>query len=111
LDVGVVTIRTWRFARLVAAVARNVLDLPEFETLRTLRRRFAHGGLPPFAKRSPEDDARIATFATLAELLRVLREFRDRIARGEAVRLVVAEQVTEPGRMRVELVIRTSEEL
>src|SRR5262249_48438998 len=100
------TIQTGRFARLVVAVARNVLDSPEFETLRTLRRRLAHGGLPPVAERSPEDDARIATFATLVCLLRVLREFRDRVARGEAVRLELREQTTEPGRMRVEIVIR-----
>jgi hypothetical protein len=106
LDVGVVTIDTRRFARFVVAVARNVLDSPEFETLRTLRRSFARGGLPPVAERSPEDDARIATFSTLAELLRVLREFRDRVARGEAVRLEVRELITEPSRMRVELVIR-----
>jgi hypothetical protein len=40
--------------------ARNVLAAPEFETLRDLRRRFARGGLPPVATRSPEDDARLA---------------------------------------------------
>jgi hypothetical protein len=99
---------TGPLSRLGTAV-RNVLAAPEFETLRDLRRRFARGGLPPVATRSPEDDARIAVFSTLVELLRVLREFRDRVARGEAVRLQVCEQPTEPGRMRIELVIRPSE--
>lgn len=92
-------------SRLVA-VARNVLDAPDYETLRNLRRRFARGGLPAFAVRSPEDEARIATFKTISALLCVLREFRDRVARGDAVRLVVSEQTIEPGRVRVEFVIR-----
>src|SRR5262249_31755397 len=52
LDVGAMTIETGRVARFVVGVARNVLEAPEFETLRTLRRRFARGGLPPMAERS-----------------------------------------------------------
>lgn len=92
---------------LVVALGRDVLAASELEMLRNLRRRFARGGLPPFAKRSPEDDARIAAFKTISGLLWVLREYRDRVARGEAVRLEVSETV-EPGRMRVEVVIRAS---
>jgi len=88
-----------------AAVACNVLGAPEFDTLRRLRRIFARGGLPAAAERSPEDDARIAAFTTIAELLRILDDFRARVARGEAVRLVAAEQPSERGRMRVEITI------
>jgi len=88
-----------------ADVARNVLGAPEFETLRALRRIFARGGLPAAAERSPEDDVRIAAYTTLAELLRLLEDFRARVARGEAVRLVAAEQPSERGRMRVEIAI------
>lgn len=92
-------------AKCAADIARNVLGAPDFETLRHLRRRFARGGLPAEAERTPEDQARIAAFRTIADLLRVLTDFRDRIARGEAVGLVMPEQKSEPGRLRIEIAI------
>lgn len=76
---------------------------PDFEGLRVLRKKFSRGGLP--ADRTPEDDARIAAYRTIADLLRVLSEFRDRLARGDAVRLVMPEQTNERGRMRFEITI------
>lgn len=92
-------------AKCAADVARNVLAAPEFEALRELRRRFACGGLPAAAERTPEEEARIVAFRSIADLLLVLTEFRDRIARGEAVRLVMPEQKSEPGRLRIEIAI------
>lgn len=75
----------------------------DFEFLRLLRKRFSRGGLP--AERTPEDYARLATFAVLQELLRLLGEFARRVQRGEALRLDVVEQPSTPGRMLVEVVI------
>ena len=94
-----------RLAKCAADGARNVLGTPDFEALRELRRRFARGGLPAAAERSPEDDARITAYRTISELLRVLEDFRARVARGEAVRLVMPEQTSERGRMRIEIAI------
>lgn len=79
------------------------LEAPEFAALRELRRRLSRGGLP--GQRTPEDDARLAAFATLQELLLVLGEFRVRVRRGDAVRLRVLEQQSTPARMRLEVVI------
>lgn len=94
-----------RDAKPTETSAPDVLAAPDFQTLRTLRRAFARGGLPAAAARSPEDEASIACFVTLAELLRVLDAFRTRIARGERVRLVMREQPTVTGTMRVEIAI------
>lgn len=84
---------------------RDVLAAPEYGVLRELRRTFARKGHPPAAEGSAEHQARGAAYTTIAELLRVLAGFRERIARGEAVRLVVPEQKSEAGRMRVEIAI------
>jgi hypothetical protein len=98
-------VSTARLAAVAAKVAVDVLAAPEFSTLRKLRRLFARGGLPPHDSRSPEDDARIACFVVISDLLRVLEDFRQSIARGERVRLVVREQRTAAGWMRAEVAI------
>jgi hypothetical protein len=81
------------------------LVIPELRTLRELRRSLARGGLPAASQRTPEDWARLAAHRSIAELCRIIDEYRRRVESGERVRLVEHELPTEPGRMRVELVI------
>jgi hypothetical protein len=81
------------------------LVIPELRTLRELRRSLAHGGLPAIDKRTPEDWARLAAHRSIAELCRILGEYRRRVESGEHVRLVERELPPEPGRMRIELLI------
>jgi hypothetical protein len=76
---------------------------PEFTTLRELRRTLSRGGLP--AQRTPEDEARLAAFAAVKELLRVVDEFRIRVRAGEDVHLRVLEHKSTPERMKVEIAI------
>jgi hypothetical protein len=100
---------TGRLGKIAATAAHSLLGGAELGTLRALRRTFARGGLPPKEQRSPEEDVRIACFTVIADLLRVLEDFRVRVERGEAVRLAVREQMTAPGWMRVELAIEARE--
>jgi len=81
------------------------LAIPELKTLRELRRTLAYGGIPAADKRTPEDDARIAAFRAIEELLRLLDEYRRRVERGEHCRLVEREHPLEPGRLLLELAI------
>jgi len=81
------------------------LGSPEFSSLRTLRRLFSQGGLPPCSARSPADDARIAAFFTLQELLHVLGEFRKACSRGSRCRLAVSENGRSPGKVTIEIAI------
>jgi hypothetical protein len=74
--------------------APDLLASPSFRALRTLLRDFARGGLPSRAARTPEEDARLAAFHALNELVHLLDQYRRRIARGERVRL----RVTNEGR-------------
>lgn len=78
-------------------------EAPELATLRTLRRALSRGGLP--ARRTPADEARLAAFITVQELLRVLDDLRVRLRRGEDVHLRVLEQQSTADHMRVEIVI------
>jgi hypothetical protein len=90
----------------------KVLDSPdplaseEFTALRSLRRSFGRGGLP--ANPTPADQARLATFKTLRDLLHILDAFRSAVRRGEPVRLVVPEQEETPGRKQIEIVMERS---
>lgn len=84
---------------------RRVIAIPELKALRELRSALAFGGLPPLARRTPEDSARIAAFRAIEELLHVLNQYRRRIESGERCRLVEREHGREPGRLLVELVI------
>lgn len=81
------------------------LDSPEFSSLRALRWLFSRGGLPPCSARSPADDARIAAFFTLQELLYVLGEFRKAYLRGSRCRLAVSENGRSPGKVTIEIAI------
>ncbi len=85
--------------------APRTLAIPEMKTLRELRRALARGGLPPIAKRGPEDFARIAAFRAVTALLGLLDDDRRRVERGERCRLVEHEHPILPGRLIVELVI------
>lgn len=82
------------------------LEAPEFATLRSLRRALSRGGLP--SHRTPADEARLAAFMTLQELLRILDEYRVRLRRGDSVRLRVLEQQSTAAHMRVEIVIEAN---
>lgn len=81
------------------------LGFSELTSLQTLRRLLARGGLPPQPRRSPADDARIAAFFTLQELLHILTEFRRAHLRGAHCRLVVSENGRSPGRITLEIAI------
>jgi len=81
------------------------LVIPELKTLRELRRTLAYGGIPSADKRTPEDDARIAAFRAVEELLRLVDEYRRRVERGEHCRIVEREHPHEPGRLLIELAI------
>jgi hypothetical protein len=83
----------------------NPLASPEFGELRALRRKLGRGGLP--SVRTPEDDARIAAYVLLSELLRGLDDFRGRVQRGERVRLAMREEPNPPGVIRAEFAIET----
>jgi hypothetical protein len=86
-------------------VPKRPLALPEIQRMREVRRALAFGGLTPAARRTPEDNARIASFRTLEELLPFLDEYRRRIESGQRCRLVEREHTREPGRLLVEWVI------
>jgi hypothetical protein len=83
----------------------NPLEAPEFHTLRMLRRAFSRGGLPPLSMRTPEDEARIAAFFALQQMMYILEEFRKACARHEPVRLVVAEHGQSPNHIVLEIAI------
>lgn len=83
----------------------NLLTAPEFSALRALRRALARGGLPPVSRRRPHDEARIAAFFTVQQLLHILEEFRKACARGEAVRLAVSETGMSPTRVHMTIAI------
>jgi hypothetical protein len=85
--------------------AGRLLGGAAFAALRDLRRVFARGGMPSRASRSPDEDARLAVFQTLNELVHVLDQFRRCIERGEGVRLVVTERGRQVGRAVVEIAI------
>jgi hypothetical protein len=79
----------------------NPLTAPEFTSLRAIHWSLAEGGLPPDAERTPADDARIAAFFTIQELLRILDEFRRACMRGDLCHLVM----NDTGRRRDLVVI------
>ena len=86
------------------------LALPEHKALCDLRAALANGGLPRVDRRTAYDWARIAAFHTIAELLRILDQFKRRIEEGERFRLVHRERPREPGRLHVEIVIEPNPE-
>jgi hypothetical protein len=81
--------------------------LPEHKALRELRLALSRGDLPRPARRTSADWARVATFSTIAELLRFLDEFKRRVEGGEPCRLVEIKQPQQPGRLRIEIVIES----
>jgi hypothetical protein len=87
------------------AVTANPLEAPEFSALRTLRRAFSRGGLPPLLERTPDDEARIAAFFALQQLLLILDEFRRACARGESVHLEIDESGMSPTRLLMTIAI------
>lgn len=87
------------------AQPRRRLAIPEIHTLRELRHALARGGMPPIAARTPEDDARIAGFRVIQELLAMFEEYRRRIEDGERCRLVERKHPREPDRLLLELAI------
>jgi hypothetical protein len=86
-------------------VACNVARGPEFTALREVRSALGRGGLPSPDQSTPQEQARLASFRTLEELLRILDEYRRRIESGERCRLVEREHERVPGQLLVELVI------
>lgn len=76
---------------------------PEFTALRELRQRLSRGGLP--AQRTPADDARLAAFTTLKELLRIVDAFRRSVQQGESFRLRAIEHESSSRRVVIEIVI------
>jgi hypothetical protein len=87
--------------------AGGPLLLPEHRALRELRTALSRGDLPRPARRSAADWARIAAFTTIAELLRLLDEFKRRVEGGERLRLVEIKHPQVPGRLHIELAIES----
>jgi hypothetical protein len=79
-----------------------------FRALRDLRADFGRGGLPPRDRRTPEDEARIATFCVLQELVHILDQYMRVIERGEHRRLVVSEHGRQLGKVVIEIMIEES---
>lgn len=93
-------------ARLQKAQApADPLALPAFATLRALRRELSRGGMPAENERTAEDQARIALFVVVSDVLRVLEDFRARVQRGEAVRLRTRPIDNTEGRARFDVTI------
>jgi hypothetical protein len=86
------------------------LGSQEFATLRTLKRLLARGGLPPQSCRTPADEARIAAFFTLQELLYILNEFRNAHLRGARCRLAVSENGRSAGKITIEIALLEEED-
>lgn len=86
------------------------LGFPELVSLCALSRLLSRGGLPPQALRSPADEARIAAFFTLQELLHILAEFRRAHDEGARCHLAVSENGRSPGRITIEIAIVASDE-
>lgn len=84
---------------------KDPLDAPELATLRALKRLLASGGLPPQSSRTPADEARIAAFFAVQELLHILDEFRNAHLRGARCRLVVSENGRSPGKVTIEIAL------
>lgn len=89
---------------------RRVMDAPpdpiageDFHALRTLREAFALLGLPQQSERTATDEARIATFFVLQELLHLLGQFRRAVEQGELPRLVVSEHGRQLGKVVIEI--------
>jgi hypothetical protein len=87
------------------AVAAPRFDVPAFRALRELLRDLGKGGLPRFAARTPEEDARLCAYHALNELCHLLDQFRRRVERGERVRLVVTDEGRRLGCARIALEI------
>ena len=85
--------------------AKNPLASENFRTLRELRIDFGRGGLPPRDGRTPEDDARIATYRVLQELTHILDQYRRAIDEGRACRLAVSEHGRQLGKVIIEIAI------
>lgn len=62
---------------------------PAFVSLRAVAWSLAEPGLTPVGARAPADEARIAAYFVISELLRLLDAFGAACLRGEAVRLAV----------------------
>jgi len=78
-----------------------------FAFLRAVAWSLAQRGLTPASARTPADEARIATFFALGELLRLLEAFRGACVRGEPARLTVAIRRRSRRHVTVEIEIRT----
>lgn len=96
--------------------ARRVVDAPpdpiageDFRTLRELRDAFALGGLPQQGERTATDEARIAAFFVLQELLHLLVQFRRAVEQGKLPRLVVSEHGRQLGRVVIEIRIESQQ--
>lgn len=76
-----------------------------FCDLRLLRRLVGVGGLPPRDKRTAGDEARIAAFRAVQDLVQILEDFGRLIMNGERVRLNVREHGRETRRVVIEIVI------
>lgn len=67
----------------------------------------AERGLTPTSARTPADEARIAAFFALGELLRLLEAFRGACLRGEPARLAVVIRRRSRRHVTVEIEIQT----
>lgn len=88
----------------------NPLEAPEFTTIRLLQRAFLSGGIPPLSMQTAEDEARIAAFFVLHQLMHILEQFREACAWGERVRLMIHEHGRSPTRIVLEIAILRGEE-
>ena len=96
--------------RTPARGTRQIMDAPpdpiageDFRALRALRDAFALGGLPQQSERTATDEARIATFFVLQELLHLLGQFRRAVDQGKLPRLVVSEHGRQLGKVVIEI--------
>jgi hypothetical protein len=86
-------------------VNANPIASALFRALRDLRAEFGRGGLPPKDRRTPEDEARLAVFCVLQELVHILDQFRRAVEQGEHCRLAISEHGRQLGKVVIEITI------
>lgn len=79
------------------------LTSPEFAALRAVHWSLSQGGLPAVAERTAADEARIAAFFAIQELLHLLEDFHRACMRGDPCHLVVNDRGRTRDRVIIEI--------
>ena len=92
-------------ARAPGGVEKRAFHIPEHAALRELRRTLARGGCRPSTGGRPRTMRGLRRSGRWRTLLVLLDEYKRRVERGEACRLVERERGREAGRFVIEIVI------